>query len=186
MKAVFWLIPGLAMLAACSREAPAEPARTFHEVMKTDLDLSADRVWAVGNSAIGDQAGINPALMNDAKWTELAAGAEAVRKAALEIATMDPLVLARPGVKIADEDIPGGHSAAQVQARFDKDPQALRDLANALASHTGDLAAAAEAHDAARAGPLIDQLDGVCESCHLEFWYPDQKALVEEILRGDT
>ena len=95
---------------------------------------------------------------------------------------MDPLTVAKPGVKISDEGIPGGHTAAMVQARFDQDPQKLRDLANALASHMGELVAATRAHDAAKAGPLIDQLDCVCESCHLEFWYPDQKALVEEIL----
>ena len=72
---------------------------------------------------------------------------------------------------------------AQVQARFDREPAKLRELAGALASHTGDLATAARAHDAARAGALVDQLDPVCESCHLEFWYPDQKAAVEELLR---
>lgn len=183
MNKCVWLAPALMLLGACSQE-PEDNARTFHDVMKADIDLSADRVWAVGNSAIGDNAGIDPAKMTDAKWTELAAGAEAVRRAALEIAAMDPVVLAKPGVKIADEDIPGGHSAAQVQARFDGDPQTLRDMADALAAHTGDLAEAARAHDYLRAGALVDRLDSVCESCHLEYWYPDQKALVEEILRG--
>ena len=99
---------------------------------------------------------------------------------------MDPLVVASPGVKISDEDIPGGHTAAQVQGRFDRNPEKLREMADVLAVHTGDLAAAARAHDAARAGALVDQLDPVCESCHLEFWYPDQKALVEEILSRET
>jgi cytochrome c556 len=120
--------------------------------------------------------------MTDQRWAALQAKAEAVQQAALEIATMDPLIVAKPGVKISDEGIPGGHTAAMVQERFDKDPAKLRDLANALARHTGDLAAAAQAHDADKAGPLIDQLDGVCETCHLEYWYPDQKALVEQIL----
>ena len=31
--------------------------------------------------------------------------------------------------------------------------------------------------------PIIDSLDGVCEGCHLDYWYPDQKALVEKIIR---
>ena len=33
----------------------------------------------------------------------------------------------------------------------------------------GDLATAANAHDAAKVGPIIDSLDGVCEGCHLDF-----------------
>jgi hypothetical protein len=182
MRVRTWgLLPVMALLAACAKEEPP-PAPTFHEVMKNEVDLRADAVWAVGNAAIGDRGGIDPAKMTEADWVKLAEGAESLRQAALEIATMDPVLLTRDGVKIADEDIPDGHSSAEVQARFDQEPQKLRELANALAAHNADLAAAARAHDAARAGPLIDQLDGVCESCHLEFWYPDQKALVEEIL----
>jgi len=179
-----WLVPGLALLAGCSKEpTPEAPtALTFHDIMKDKVDKNADELWDVSNAAIGDKAGINPDKMTDERWAQLAAKADAVQQAALEIARMDPIIAANPGVKISDEGIPGGHTAAMVQERFDKDPQKLRDLANALAKHTGDLAAAARAHDAATAGPLIDQLDGVCETCHLEFWYPDQKALVEQIL----
>ena len=179
------VLPVLALVAACSsqkQEEPAAPALTFHEVMKDKVDKNADELWDVSNAAIGDAAGLDPTKMTDERWAQLTAKAEAVQQAALEIATMDPLTVAKPGVKISDEGIPGGHTAAMVQARFDQDPQKLRDLANALASHMGELVAATRAHDAAKAGPLIDQLDGVCESCHLEFWYPDQKALVEEIL----
>ena len=178
------LLPLLALVAGCSSESeePAAPALTFHEVMKDKVDKNADELWDISNAAIGDAAGIDPTKMTDERWAQIAAKAEAVQQAALEIATMDPIVVAGPGVKISDEGIPGGHTAAMVQERFDKDPEKLRDLANALAAHTGELAAAARAHDPAKAGPLVDQLDGVCESCHLEFWYPDQKALVEEIL----
>lgn len=178
---MIWLV---AFLAACSssEEQPAKPAQTFHEIMKDEIDLRADVVWEVGNAAIDDQAGIDPAKMTDAEWAKLANGAESLREAALKIATMDPIVLTRPGVSIADEGAPGGHSSAAVQARFDQDPQKLRDMANALAVHAGDIATAAGARNADRAGLLINQLDSVCESCHLEFWYPDQKAMVEEIL----
>jgi hypothetical protein len=68
-----------------------------------------------------------------------------------------------------------------VQANIDKDPEMLHEFAGALAQHMADLAAAAKTHDAAKAGPLIDQLDGVCEDCHLQFWYPSQKDLVQKI-----
>ena len=178
------LLPVLAVAAACSsaKEEPAAPQLTFNEVMRDRVDKNADELWDISNAAIGDSAGLDPAKMTDERWAQLEEKAEAVQQAALEIATMDPVIVAKPGVKISDEGIPGGHTAAMVQQRFDRDPQKLRDLANALARHTGDLAAAARMHDAAHAGPLIDPLDGVCESCHLEFWYPDQKALVEQII----
>ena len=50
-------------------------------------------------------------------------------------------------------------------------------------TNMGEIAAAARAHDAAKAGPLIGEIDGVCENCHLTFWYPEEKAFVEDFIR---
>ena len=182
MKKIGLLLAPLVVVTAACQQEPEEEARlTFHEIMKDEVDKNADALWDLSNAAIGDRAGIDPAKMNDQRWADIAQRADAVRAAALKIATMDPIVVARPDVKISDEGIPGGHTAAQVQARFDANPQTLRDMANALAVHVGDIADGARAHDAAKIGPLIDQLDGVCENCHLEYWYPDQKELVNSI-----
>jgi hypothetical protein len=181
------MLPAL-LLAGCSKkeEQPQQPVqRTLHEIMKDEIDTRADDVWAVGNAHIGDDAGLDGSTMTDADWAQLASAATSLRRAALDLAALDPIVVARPGVKIADEGVPGGDSAASVQQTIDKDPQGLRDLANALAQHMGSMAEAANKHDAATAGELINQLDGVCESCHLEYWYPSQKALVESIRQAN-
>lgn len=170
-------------MGGCSAEKTPEaaaPAPTFHEVMKDKVDAHADALWAIANAAIADDAGIDPSKMTDDQWTQLAARAEEVRQGALQIAKMDPIVVAKPGVKVADEGVEGGHSAAQVQQQIDADPAQLREMADGLATHMANIVKAANAHDAATAGPLIDQLDGVCEGCHLEFWYPSQKALIEK------
>jgi hypothetical protein len=183
VKTFVWsLVPAVALLAGCNNQPaePEKPAQTFHEVMKDEVDVQADVVWEVGNKAMNDIAEIDPAKMTDADWDRMAQGADALRAAALKIATMDPLIIAPPGVKIADEGLPYGHTAAMVQERFDKDPETLRNLARTLADHVGGIADAARAHDPAKASPLINQLDGVCEDCHLEYWYPDQKDLVEQ------
>src|SRR6187402_3826891 len=136
------LLPVLALVAACSSESeePEALALTFHEVMKDKVDKNADELWDISNAAIGDAAGIDPTKMTDERWTQIAARADAVQQAALEIATLDPIVVVKPGVKISDEGIPGGHGGAEVQALMDKNPETLRDLANALARHTGDIA----------------------------------------------
>ena len=182
MKVSLLVLPALALVAACSQQPEqAREQLTLHEVMANEIDPRADDVWAIGNAAMDDQAGIDPAMMDDAAWDNLARHSISLQQAALELEGMDPIKVVKPGVKIADEGVPYGDSAAEVQSNVDKNPQALRDMANGLAAHMGEVAAAAKAHDAARAGPLLSQLDGVCESCHLEYWYPSQKALIEQI-----
>jgi cytochrome c556 len=183
MRGLVWIVvPAVLITAGCQKQAPASQQRTFHEIMKDDVDVRADDVWAIGNAHIDANAGIDASSMSDDDWKKLASAAVSLQQAALEIANLkDPIVVVKPGVKIADEDVPGGDSAESVKANIEKDRQGLRDHANALAADMADLAKAANQHDAKTAGPIINQLDSVCESCHLEFWYPSQKALVNKI-----
>jgi cytochrome c556 len=187
-KTLFLALPALALLAACShkneqQEQQAQAAPTFHDVMKDQVDKHADEVWDVTNPAVGDKGGIDPTKMTDAMWSQLAQDATAVQEGAQQIAQMNKITVIRPGETIADAGVPGGHSPEEVQAQIDKNPQGLRDHAANLAATMGDLVKAAQTHDAAKAGPIIDSLDGVCEGCHLNYWYPDQKALVEKIIK---
>jgi cytochrome c556 len=185
MRGSVWIIlaPALLLsLAGCKKQEAAAQQKTFHEIMKDEIDVRADDVWAIGNAHLNANAEIDPATMTEDDWKKLASAAVSVQQAALEIVNLkDPIVVAKPGVKISDEDVPGGDSVASVKANIDKDPQGLRDHANVLAQDMADLAEAASKHDAKAAGPIINQLDSVCESCHLEFWYPSQKALVNKI-----
>jgi hypothetical protein len=123
--------------------------------------------------------------MTDADWKNLAAAATNLHNAALDLASLpEPLTVVKPGAKIAFEDTDWGDKASAVQHNVDQDPQGLRDLANALAKHSADIAMAADKHDAAAAGKLINELDGVCESCHVKYWYPSQKALIDQIRKS--
>jgi hypothetical protein len=186
MRTWAWIVAPALLLSGCQKKAEAPPAETtkttLHEVMKDEVDTRGDDVWAVGNAHIDGDAGLDGASMTDADWTRLATAATSLRQAALDIVNLPkPLVVVKPGTKIAYEDTSWGDSAASVQANVDKDPQGLIDLANALAQHGADIAAAAGKHDAETAGRLINELDGVCESCHVKYWYPSEKALIDSI-----
>ena len=177
----------LVLLAGgCSQEAGPEATAgaTVHEVMLEQIDANADPLWEITNTALDEAATIDAAKLTDAQWAEIERRALAVKAGADELARMETFVLVRPGVKISDEDVEGGTTAAKVQAYIDARPAEFRQFAGVLSAHMADLSEAAKARDAARATPLVDELDGVCESCHLEFWYPDQKALVESIRKA--
>ena len=190
MRKLAWMVlPALLLAAGCKKQEAAPQQRTVHEIMKDEVDVRADDVWAIGNDHIDANAGIDAASMSDDDWKKLASAAVSLQQGALDLASLkDPIVVVEPGVKIADEDVPGGDSAESVRQNIAKDPQGFRDHANALAQDMADLATAASKHDAATAGPIINQLDSVCESCHLEFGYPSQKALVDAIRKkgGDA
>lgn len=181
---VSWLVLGvsLAVVAACSAEKKEEaaPQLTLHEVMKDKVDKNADELWEISNAALNDEAHLDPKLMTDERWGQIEQRATALQQAALELSGLDPIVVVKPGVKIADEGVPYGDTGAEVQANVDKDPQKLRDFANALAVHAGDIATAAKNRNFQRAGLLIGELDAVCEDCHLEYWYPSQKELLKQ------
>lgn len=170
-------------LAGCG-EAPQDreqnPQPTFHDVMAGEIDPIADEIWEIGNAAIGDQSEMVAARMTDQDWAQLADSATRLRDATRELGSLDPVVVVRPGEKIADEDVVGGDSAEDVQKHIDADTPGMRARAKALEDHMDKLIAAARARNAAQAGTLINDLDSVCEECHLDFWFPQQRQLVEQ------
>jgi cytochrome c556 len=189
MRLAWIVLPALLLASGCKKQEATPQQKTVHEIMKDEVDLRADDVWAIGNAHIDANAGIDAASMSDNDWKKLASAAVSLQQGALDLASLkDPIVVVKPGVKIADDDVPGGDSAESVRQNIAKDPQGFKDHANSLAQDMADLAQAANKHDAATAGPIINQLDSVCESCHIEFWYPSQKALVDEIRKkgGDS
>jgi cytochrome c556 len=177
------ILPALALLAACQQQQGAgEP--TVHAIMKNKIDANADALWDLTNPALNNDATLNPAKIDDARWAQIAQRAQAVADAAGELASLKTLKLVEPGQKIADQDLVGGDPPDAVQANLDRNPTDFRQFAGALQAHMNDVVAYAKAHDARKLSPLIDQLDGVCENCHLEFWYPDQKAYIEKIRKS--
>ena len=178
------LLLALSLIAGCSQENEALTEPTVHELMLEQIDGNADPIWEITIIALDETATIDGSKLSDEQWAEIERRALTAKAGADALAAMKTFTVVKPGVKISYEDIEGGTTAAKVQAYIEARPQDFRQFAGVLSAHMADLAAAAKTHDAARATPLVDQLDGVCESCHLEFWYPDQKAEVEAIRRA--
>ena len=178
------ITPALINLSACQKQPSQAVEPTVHAIMKNKVDANADALWDLTNPALNNDATLNPAKIDDARWAQMAQRAQAVADAAGELATLKTLKLVEPGQAIADQDLVGGNPPDEVQDYLDRHPDDFRQFAGVLEAHMSDIAAGAKAHDAKRLGPLVDQLDGVCENCHLEFWYPNQKAYIEKIRKS--
>lgn len=185
----YWMLPAVMLTAACGGQEQQEQGATdadgvemtVFENMTEEIDPVADTIWSIGNAAIDDQANLDPERMDEEAWTGLQEAAQSVAADSRQLAALDPVIVTRPGVEIADEGVTGAPSPAEIQAHIQGDTELFRALAESLAIHADELAAAAEARDIPTAGRLINELDSVCESCHLEFWYPEQKQLMEEM-----
>jgi cytochrome c556 len=151
--------------------ASDDEAVYVRQIMQGGIGTATTDLWAVGNKAMGDEGGIDPALMDDASWAKLEKSAELLESEARGMAQAE--IIRAAVAEEADYEEPGTYSMADVQSYIDADPQAFRDLAGALGDHAAALAEAARNKDTATAGTLVDGLDSACEACHAKYWYPN-------------
>ena len=175
-SAIAVLAVGVAILGACKKEEAAAAAVDIRATMQGQVNPAMLAIWDVGNNALDDNGGLDAALLDDAKWTTVAENADKLAAAAKAISEAGSFVAAAANNSTVGE---GEITMAAVQGHIDGNPDGLKQMGGAFADTATRLAAAARAKDAKTAGELISGMDQVCENCHLEYWYPEQKALVE-------
>lgn len=166
------LAAGSAALAFFAATAVGQTAAPLdvRAAMQQRVNPATLAIWDVGNNAMNDEGGIDPAQMDDAKWAQLAKAAGDLSAAGEAMASAGAYLAAAPdNTEVGEGEVP----MEAVQKHIDSDPKLFGQMAAAMAAHADKLSAAVEAKDAAAAGDLIAAMDGVCESCHARFWYPE-------------
>jgi len=168
------------LLSACNKApevtkaAPPSfrPTATVQEIMQSIIDPNIDAVWN-SVATISTKAGVEErAPKSDDEWRE-------VRQHALVVAEASNLLL-MDGRKVAAKG--ASTSSHAVELSPDEVEKGIRNHRDDFVKHAHDLQAATqEAIDAidhkdtqrlVQAGGRIDQ---VCEQCHVQFWYPNDK-----------
>jgi cytochrome c556 len=165
---------GLATGALAETSLNSQPV-DVRAAMVEQINPAIVSVWDISNAAMDETGGIDPAMMDAAGWTSLAAASDRLASAAGEMALAQVLLSAAPGNMPSAEGQDGMPSMEEVQAYINADPAAFRDKAQALGTIAAQLADAARAQDHAAASPLVEELNIACESCHSQFWYPPQE-----------
>lgn len=162
---------GGAVFSAHSAEAPTfSTDLTLANLMESIVMPAADALWqstAVDVSATGTEV---TAPTSDEAWTRL-------RNQAITLAAATNLLLV-PGLKVdtapdAEQPGPGELGAAAIGKL--KDANAPAWAAHVEVLHTTAMRAI-EAIDQRNVDALSEvggDLDAACESCHLQFWYPE-------------
>jgi len=168
------VLGGMALAAANASDPAA--ALDVRQAMQQGINAATMEIWDVGNNAMNDDGGMDPAQMTPESWARLETAAQGLKGVALDMHDARAFVAASPE-NAPEEGAEGAVSMEDVQRYIDADPDGFRSAAMALAGHAELLIGAARVRDAQAAGDLVAQLDQVCEVCHAQYWYPEQDAL---------
>jgi hypothetical protein len=156
--------------AAASADTVYQPTATIREIMDAMVAPSAQALWdAVGVEVT--ESGVNErSPKTDDDWTKLRWSAIILAEATNSLKIPGRQV-DKPGAGAIDE---GDLTATQIAARIGQARAAWVAFAQALNATTQTMVHAIDTKDVDALSDAGGTLDEVCESCHLQFWYPPQ------------
>jgi hypothetical protein len=169
--------PAPAVQPVLVQSPPFEASSTIRELMQSIVAPSAQGLWdSVGR--VSDAKGTRDLEPKSAEeWA-------AVRRHAVSLMESTNLLLipgrhvARQGQQTlkADDAVPGSElPPAEIEKRINETWAAWTAMAHNLHGTAGSMLDAIDKKDVARLESIGSDLDGVCESCHLTFWYPPSR-----------
>lgn len=170
MRWAMLAIPALVLATFGTARAADDDTLYVRDAMRGPVNEATLELWDVGNYAMDDEGGLDSAKMDDELWTRLETAAGLLKQHSARLASAATLKSARPDDMETEE---GSYSMEDVQTYLDTDPQTFRLMAKALGDHAAKISAAGKARDAKQAGLLVGEVDQVCESCHMKYWYPE-------------
>ena len=158
--------------------SPYRATATVRELMQSVVAPSAQGLWDAVGTISNARGTVNLEPKTDAEWA-------AVRRHAVALVESTNLLVV-PGRHIAtadaqtlkaDEADPGAELAPpEIEKRVLAHWPAWTAMAHALHDSAMAVLKTVDNKDAAGLETTGSDLDGVCETCHLTFWYPPRKS----------
>lgn len=172
--------------AGCRQPPPPAPppspyraTATVREIMQSVVAPSAEGLWTAVGTISNARGTVTLEPKTDAEWA-------AVRRHAVALVESTNLLLI-PGRHIATADAqvlraeeadPGAElPPAEIERRVLANWPAWTAMAHALHDSAMTVLETVNKKDAAGLETTGSDLDAVCETCHLTFWYPPQQAV---------
>jgi hypothetical protein len=158
--------------------APLAPLASIREVMGHIVEPSADGLFESVATISGPNGVVDKAPSTDEEWEHVETDAWTLAEATL--------LLRVPGRRVAkpgDVDPPGDPSApeltaVQVQEKIDTDHQKWASYVDGLQAAAMKAVSATQKRDVKALFEVGEDIDQACEKCHLQYWYPENKAPV--------
>ena len=183
---VFVLLASLVLIAACQKPAetaaapapaappPPEytPTATVKDLMQSVVDPNADVVWLAVTTVQSNKGTVETKPKTDEEWTKVRHGAVALMEAS-NLLMVPGRPVARPGEK---SETPGVElEPSEMEALINKDLASWRKRAHGLHEAGAAAIQAIDAKDADKLFEVGEQIERACESCHSQYWYPNEK-----------
>jgi hypothetical protein len=160
--------PRLTGAAAGDAAMAQEGVATIQELMRYEVDASADPIWDSVGSITTKSGTVERRPRTDAEWA-------ALRQHAVMLLEATNLLVV-PGRRVSartfPSDGPGVLSSEQIQQRLLDHRAEFDGLAVGLRVVARQAVAAIDAKDPAALQKVGEAMDEACEACHLANWYP--------------
>ena len=160
-------------------ESTLTPTLTVKELMEHIIDPMADWVFDAAVIDVTVKGVVETKPLNDEDWLKVERGGMMLAE------SMNLLKMPRRIGPPSDEGKP--HKGAepelspeQIQAKIEQDPARWNKYADDLRDAALNSVKVARARDAEGLLNVGSEIDKACENCHLEYWYPGDRAAVLE------
>jgi hypothetical protein len=153
--------------------SPFKITASIAELMDSVIDPSADSLWDAVGTTVTAKGTVQHAPRTDEEWKQARRHAIALIEGT-NLLVMDGRKLVAPGAPVLDQDVQGVLSPEEGQKKLDADHTAFVQFAYALHDVGEQMLKAIDAKNAEGMMTAGATMDGVCEACHLTFWYPNQ------------
>ena len=175
--------PNAAQPAAPAMWGDMKPVVSVKDLMRNMIDPASDYIFDAVKVETNKSGTVERRPTTDADW-------ERIRTGAITIAEgVYLLKVPRPFAPPGDENNSSGPEAtelspAQIKAKIETDPVLWNAKIEALRNVGLQVLEIVNRKNADELFEAGGNLDEACESCHIQFWYPGDKALLEKVDRG--
>jgi len=156
-----------------------KPVVSVKELMRDMLDPASDFIFDAVKIVYTKDGAIETAPQTDADWDKIRMGAVTIAEGVYLLKVPRPF--APPG----DENNSGRGatelSPAQITAKLEADPVLWNAKIEALRNVGLEVLEIVKNKKTDELWEAGDNLDQACETCHIQYWYPGDKALLEKI-----
>jgi len=180
--------PADARASAASSGSPPlwgdlKPIVSVKELMRDMLDPAADYIFDAVKVEFTKAGTIEHSPKTEQDWDRIRFGAVTLAEGVYL------LKIPRPFAPPGDENNSSGPDAtelspAQIKAKLEADPVLWNAKIEALRNVGLEVLEIVKHKKVDELWEAGDNLDKACETCHIQYWYPGDKALLEKVDRG--